>query len=211
MARRHCPIDFNFYCLTNDTETAHRELPKSIKIISIADCPTFKFTEIGSWPVLSMFKKHIQEQIKEERILKLDLDCVITGSLENLLGSFQPDMITGWLDITHKILNPSFALFQNGWGQFIWQRFLENQTRVQEIISSGMADKYGWDQIWINDSLESNQKKFLTKESGIFHRREIDKSAKLPGTAKIVFFNSSWKPWHEKMRLYYPWIKDHYR
>ncbi len=206
-------MPFTFYCLTDQPVALREYLSTSIKVISIADEPTFHLDPIGTWPVLSMFNPEIQRQIPEETILKLDLDCVITNSLDPLISRtpITDQRMAGWLDISHKILNPSFSLMKNGFGSFVWESFLNNPDRVKNLIQSGDADRLGWDQAWIADAMPEHNKIYLTKENGIFHRRELERATSLPNRAAIVYFNSSWKPWHDKMKLYYPWIKDHYK
>lgn len=208
MVKRHMSERFRFYCLTNDMGAEFRS---GVEKISIADCPTFRFEKVGSWPCLNLFNPEIQKQIPCDRILKLDLDCVIVRDLSPLLSFYIEDRITGWLDISHNILNPSFALIRNGFGHSVWESLTEKADHVESMIGSGHADKYGWDQAWLNYCISEDRKKFLTKETGIFHRRECDRGGTLPTKARIVYFNSSHKPWHEKMQLYYPWIRAHYK
>lgn len=211
MVRRHLKRKHTFYCLTDDPESAKAALPKSIKIIKIDLQELNLGAQLGTWPGIFMFKPEIQEQIAEDLFLKIDLDCVITKSIDEIVFDKWPERIFGWLDVTHKIMNPSFAVFHKGFGRQVWDNFFSNRAKVDQLIAEGTADKFGWDQIWINMNIDERKKTFITEESGIFHRRDIERSGRLPQTARIVFFNSTWKPWHQKMKLYHPWIKEHYR
>lgn len=206
MVKRNVTQPFKFYCIT-DCVLPYIDNEKILPIF--LDKDLFPFTALGSWPVLSMFNPNIQKQIEGSVILKLDLDAVITGNIDSLIAKLKPGHLTGWLDISHKLLNPSFALFENGFGvKQIWNPYNERRPEVLELINDGRADKYGWDQAWIN--YVSRSFNYLTKESGIYHRREIANGWKLPHNARIVYFNSTHKPWHQKMQDRYRWIKDHY-
>lgn len=208
MVRRNVRVPFTFYCATDDWRKAERELTGGVKVLQL-DPAKLGIDPVGTWPGLSMFDPEIQDQIREPNILKLDLDCVITRPIDYLLPRIEAGKITGWLDPSHKILNPSFTLIENGFGRELWRDVFEKRELLNRMIGSGDADKYGWDQLWINHNLPEQKKKFLSEEDGLYHRRDIDK--RLPVTARVVYFNSSWKPWHDKMKLRYPWIKEHYK
>lgn len=222
MVKRHLSIPFKFYCAIGDRidctsaiAVAREELRSQIEVISLEGSPTFRpdvvGEQLGSWPCLSLFNPALQDQLAYDVILKLDLDSVITGSLDPLVKRIDSERITGWLDITHKILNPSFALMRKGFGGFIWDTFLNKPEDVKYLVETGDADRFGWDQAWLNRCTPETMKKFLTRADGVYHRREIERRGKLPGDARIVYFNATHKPWHENMKLKYPWIKDHYR
>lgn len=186
-----------------------RHYPEFIgRQISIAGCSTLEKEPVQAWPCLNIFNPEVQRQIEEPRILKLDLDCAIVRRIDPMLENFMPDRMVGWLDPTHQWLNPSFAYFANGFGHCYWYQYLAGQDEINEYIRSGRSLEKGSDMAFIN-SVEI-RKKFLTRESGVFHFRELETGiptkGKLPLHCKIVFFNGPWKPWSEKMRRKHPWL-----
>lgn len=212
MLKRNLKMPFTLYCATNEPRKIRDALKGEIRIIPISDSPAFQMDVVGTWPAIESFNPEVQAQIKESTILKLDLDSVIVSRLDSFLESIpiDADKMAGWLDWTHKILNPSFNLMQKGFGKFIYDAFLHDKKTIKTLIEKGLADKFGWDQSFIAQVCPEKHKIYLSKEDGILHRREIEPQGKLPNNAKIVYFNSTWKPWHDKMKLYHPWIKNHY-
>jgi hypothetical protein len=67
----------------------------------------------------------------------------------------------------------------------------------------------GSDQAWIAHNLKPHDQ-FFEQKDGIYSYRSHVVGRSLPSTARVVFFNGEFKPWHPHIRHMNPWIKDHY-
>ena len=77
---RNMTLDYQFYCFT-DQAGDYWEMMQELGIIPLQCVPGIE----GWWQKIYLFDRQLWSE--DERILMLDLDCVITGSLDNFFFS----------------------------------------------------------------------------------------------------------------------------
>lgn len=129
MVRRHLTLPFFFHCMTEDSHG----LSPEIHVLPLPDLGVH-----GWWYKLYLFNSSFYGLSGD--ILFLDLDVVITGSMDNLLtyspGSFciAPDKLPG-------AYNSSVLRFKIGSMAFIWDSFVCQKEAVM--------GRFHGDQDWI--------------------------------------------------------------
>lgn len=124
MVRRNFPYKFNFFCLTENSHGI-------VSDVQIIDLP--RHLHLNGW----WYKPYIfsQELPIEGTILYLDLDVVITNSIDKLF-SYQEGEFCIIRDFTrimrpnwHKF-NSSVMRFQKGALDFVWQTFTKDYKTI---------------------------------------------------------------------------------
>lgn len=128
-----------------------------------------------------------------ERVLSLDLDCVITGNLDSILSE----------DVDFKAWNKGLVAYQGGMilhkpGKFpfLWTEF-DPQNTPRETAARRIV---GSDQAWISMRMPKGLPVW-TKADGILsykgdlrNCREYLETGELPPNTKIVFYHGQPKP-----------------
>ena len=215
MVSRNLSIPFRFVCFTDD--------PKGInEQVEVFDLPSLNLPnnipERG-WLKLTTFSKTLGDL--EGKALFLDLDLIITGSLDELFeieGDFLivKDFIRK--DVTG---NSSVYRFEIGHHEDVIENFKNNFTDIknthrneQEYLSAFM-DKKNLLSYWPEDWCKSFKKHCIHK--GL---KQFFYPPELPENTRIVIFHGKPNPpeaiagksgkWYRKV-LPTPWVKDFWR
>ena len=215
MVSRNLSIPFRFVCFTDD--------PKGInEQVEVFDLPSLNLPnnipERG-WLKLTTFSKTLGDL--EGKALFLDLDLIITGSLDDLFeieGDFLivKDFIRK--DVTG---NSSVYRFEIGQHEDVIENFKNNFTDIknkhrneQEYLSAFM-DKKNLLSYWPEDWCKSFKKHCIHK--GL---KQFFYPPELPENTRIVIFHGKPNPpeaiagksgkWYRKV-LPTPWVKDFWR
>ena len=215
MVSRNLSIPFRFVCFTDD--------PKGInEQVEVFDLPSLNLPnnipERG-WLKLTTFSKTLGDL--EGKALFLDLDLIITGSLDELFeieGDFLiiKDFIRK--DVTG---NSSVYRFEIGQHEDVIENFKNNFTDIknkhrneQEYLSAFM-DKKNLLSYWPEDWCKSFKKHCIHK--GL---KQFFYPPELPENTRIVIFHGKPNPpeaiagksgkWYRKV-LPTPWVKDFWR
>jgi len=133
MVKRHCTLDFEFVCLTDDS----RELNSLIKVKKLPEDLT------GWWCKPYMFSNELG---LNGTILYLDLDVVIANNIDKLF-KHNPN---GWSTIRDftKVMRPNWdrynssaIKFNSGSLNYLWEDFKKNKDLIQK--------KFFGDQDWL--------------------------------------------------------------
>ena len=135
MVKRHCKLDFEFVCLTDDPT----DIAKEIKIIPLPKNVS------GWWCKPYMFSKDIPLRGK---ILYMDLDVVIARNIDHLF-LYEIDSWCVIRDFTRKMrpswqkYNSSVIRFNSGQLTHFWEDFEIDQENIQR--------RFHGDQDWLYD------------------------------------------------------------
>lgn len=205
MVQRNTNRVHQFVCVTDDA----KGIDPRVKIVPLWEnpCPNYgNGKKPNCFYRLRMFATEMKE-IFGEKFLWLDLDCVITGSIDGIFG--HPADFGIWCpDGELMPCNGSLVLNRTGTRHHIWTRFDKRRVHPERGLRS--AGFQGSDQAWIAMNLKLTDFRF-GQAQGVYswrsHIEPVD-PAHLPETARIVFFNGAKKPWDFPE---IPWIKEHYR
>lgn len=165
---------------------------------------------------LKLFDWKTQQElgIKEgDRIISLDLDSIIVGSLDKTLENLQASsaVFAGWgvRGTYHEmVFNGSFWTFRAGPHlQHIWSDF-DPLVSPRLTLSKGFL---GSDQSWLSMNFAKRSDIYaLRYPEFASYPREIRRLGKVDARTKIVFFHGSRKPWHPIERRQSSWIANHW-
>jgi hypothetical protein len=141
------------------------------------------------------------------KFIWFDLDCVITGNIDHLLTDAADFKI--WRpDGEQMPCNGSLVLHRVGTRAYTWATF--DPAMVHGRYGYKFVTGFqGSDQAWIAYNLKPYDE-FFEQKDGIYSFRSHVVGKTLPKTARVVFFNGEFKPWHAMVREQNPWIKEHY-
>ena len=144
-----------------------------------------------------------------DRIVGLDLDVLVTGSLRDVLSKL--GLYVGWqlAGMHHdEVYNGSFQMFTAGSLQEIWSEF----DPMRSPVVASAAGWRGSDQSWLSMNLIGREGctsiDYPTFASYPLHVRKLGTfSAK----TRLVLFHGKRKPWHPEARAEARWISRYWR
>lgn len=154
MARRNTTGDLRFVCLTDNSKGVFKE-------IECHDCPTVAIPEpynMKGWRKLSLYAKSESLFNLEGDWLYLDLDVVVTGSLDGFFD-YCPEkpfiVMQNWTQPGKGIGNTSAYRFRVGNDDYLLQNLLQNHTDIlkqfpnsQTYISRSIKEIAFWPDDW---------------------------------------------------------------
>lgn len=186
MIDRNCTVLHEFVCATDDATG----LDQDIRTAPIDP----RLVRLGvAFPKLTVFRPDAAE-IFGQRLCLIDLDSVIVGSIDAIVGRPEPFVI--WRDVlansqpTRFKYNSSLILMDASARSAVWERL--SPTEIKKILHH--EHRCGSDQAWISHLL--NGEATWTAADGVLSWRFEVKGKSLPGNAKIVFFHGPEKPWN---------------
>ncbi len=221
MLERNLTIPHKFICVTDDWKGLH----SSVFVVNI-DWAFRDYAYLGGcYRRLKAFGTHGRKMFGD-RFISLDLDCVIAGNIDHIIG-FQDD----------------FRIWQDGYRRFtpycgsLWGMKAETRSHVWDrfhsdpVASIRRANIYqGTDQAHISACLYPNEAVWTKEKDGIYnfntqvrrcpnriYKRGSDtimehlRSGELPKDARIVFFNGKYDPSQEQLWKHHEWIGDLWR
>lgn len=146
-----------------------------------------------------------------ERILSLDVDVVITGSLDELAA--RKEDIVLWRNPNfpapkRAFYQSSVQLFSAGARPELWADFDPIETPKWVNWRFGGAE-----QAWISERLDWNEAYFDARD-GIYGAGRLNGNGvytDLPRNARIVSFPGSRAPWQPEVQEKHPWVGEFYR
>lgn len=140
-----------------------------------------------------------------EWIVQLDIDCIITRSIDPLLR-FDANF-TGWADPKfgwNKIAGGIWML-RTGTLPAVWEQF-DAEKSPQEAKAAGFK---GSDQAWLSYQLHPAPS-YWTKADGLYKINWMP-YGRLSPRARIVFTAGNKPPWSAYCQVRWPWVIDHWR
>jgi hypothetical protein len=207
MIARHLSLPHKFYCITDETVGFDSDVVVLSTPESARWAAELKSAENdGRFP--SSYRRlwaFSEEAIAlGDRILNLDIDCVVTSALDQLLDN-DADFV-GW-EPSSKWGHPNRIgggtwLLKTGTRTFVWDNFSpEEAKRVRDLGYRGS------DQAWLSYCLKNEMR---WRNHGIYQRQDMMASGwrALPKDARIVHFNGTHKPWQ---KLGIEWVKENWQ
>lgn len=139
MIRRHCTLDYEFVCLTDNSA----DIDPRVKIIKLPGGIE------GWWCKPYMFSKDLP---LNGTILYIDLDVVISNNIDKLF-TYQPNQWCTVRDFTRTMrpnwnkYNSSVVRFNHGQLPYVWDEFTKNQKEIQRRLHG--------DQDWLYEATTS--------------------------------------------------------
>lgn len=193
--------DYGVKCNTFPLWTDHSQLTNASKA-TLPSC----------YRRLKLFDPMTQAQLginPGDRIVSLDLDSVITGSLKSLMQ--REERFISWAQrgtYWPLVFNGSFFMFTAGDLAHIWHDFDPQHSPT-------LANRRGFmgsDQAWLSMNLV-NQKGSVGIEFPLFasYPKAIRQLNHLQHDTRIIFFHGRRKPWHEETQRETPWLKRYWK
>jgi len=213
MLARHLHMDHRLWCVTDDPT-----LQYDVHCLPMfTDHAEMKAGARSCFRRLRMFDRSFGELVGE-RILHLDLDCVLVDDVTPLFDRPDPLVLVkqaetkrtnGTTRVTH---NPSMVLFDAGVLHEMWAQFHANPSKTWAD-----ARGQGWscsDMSIINDYLHKHRATVPAatwdEADGVQAYWKRDAKLLKPG-ARIVLFFGNHNPHDERVQQQSPWIAEHWK
>lgn len=199
MLARHYPEPHRFCCVTNDA----KGIDADIEIVpDREDWASVPSPHGNGNPTcfrrLRLFAPDARETFGD-RVVSIDLDCVITGDLRPLFD--RGEDFVAWQDAMHpRQMNGSLWKLRTGAHPEVWEQF--NRNAPVKALAAGFV---GSDQGWISYCLQGTPR--WTREDGVLSFR-VDCKNGLPAGARLVAMHGKTDPWSVGVPA---WIAEHYR
>lgn len=196
MVARHLTMDHETACITDMPEGIDRRvriIPPPGDFVGLK-LPTWGPTKPQCLRRISVFRRDAAEWIRADRIVSMDLDCVICDSLDPLLGIDDDFKIAHGTSSGRKY-NGSLLSLRLGSRPQVFETFTH-----EKAVRAGLFHR-GSDQAWIAAAIPGE--KTWTPEDGVRFWLP-DRPTK---SARIVFFaGANGKPW----TVDDPLVREHY-
>lgn len=209
MVRRHFQEEHTFTCVTDDP----KGIQDDVRVVPLwndhAQIPSpHGGLNPSCYRRIKLFAPDAALKFGE-RIVSLDLDCVIVDDIRPLFSGGEDFKI--WGDTARGTpYNGSLFMLRAGSRSKVW-------TDFDPVRSPRLGRKLGYigsDQAWYGACLGPGEPKW-TRADGVFSfRNQIAPphgSGRLPQGARIVMFHGAYDPWMHEVQRRYPWIIEHYR
>jgi hypothetical protein len=201
MVRRNLSVPHRFVCVADeaieDIETVpldwRKHVPGTVCIRLMQHNPDWCRQNLG------------------ERVLSLDLDVVITGSLDALVSRAEDIVLwrnPNWPAPQRAFYQSSVQLFSAGARPGLWADFDPAETPKWMNWRFG-----GREQAWLSERLEWNEAHFTAERDGVYGAGRLGGKgvgSELPDNACIVSFPGAREPSQAETQALHPWIKEHY-
>lgn len=183
---------FKFYCITDDATG----IDEKINVIPVEhdDLP-------GWWQKLVLFKPLAQ---LEGRILYLDLDTIITGSLDDM-AAYQGEFILVKPFYRESGFMSSVMAFESGFAPHVWTRFMEDPQAAMAACAPLPERRGAWgDQRWLEMCLQgADYWQDLFPGQMVSFKANVVPQRMIPAGTRIILFHGEPRP-HEAG----DWIKQ---
>ena len=195
--QRHLKVEYRFLCLTD-----HKEMPADIEHYAIEDPELLNAK--GCFARLRLFDINWQKAKKiTGKIISLDLDVVITGTLDRIFDRNESFVILCGANAVNPCpYNGSVFMFDSGTHCNLWTEF--SLAKAQTIPYYDFPDDQGW--FW---HVLPNAATWPCGSSfGIYAFQKPGWPGSLPADAKMVVFPGWRSP---KQFRHLAWIKDNWK
>lgn len=208
MIRRHYSGPMRAICVTDDAAG----IDGSVEIVPLWDDHASVPSPHGShnpscYRRLKLFAPDAGETFGE-RLVAIDLDMVITGSLDPLFDRPEDFVIWGQSDYpATQWYNGSLWMLRTGTRSKVWTKF---DAKTSPTLA-WKAGKKGSDQGWIGYVLGPKEATWNTKDGVYSYRVHLSKTGyQLPADARVVAFHGKQDPWAYEPQQH-AWVREHYR
>ncbi len=201
--KRNTSIPFRFVCVTDDAVGIDSE----IEIVPLWD--TYRNLG-GCYTRLYIFSRDA-EKLFGPRFMMIDLDCVITGNLDDLLSRKEDFLINKYIGKgkeqykSRQCYNGALMMMDAGARPQVWKQFSPELSLPKIDHLRSQSEVIGSDQAWIRIVLGRDEKT-LDMSDGIYDVSFLP-DGELPENAKIVFFHGRPDPSLEKQKW---WVEKYW-
>jgi len=204
---KYLTIPHEFVVVTDRPEVFKNNADiRAVKLDKTTFIPGTRFAKLMLW-------REDIGNIIGERIAYIDLDCVITRSLDPIFNRTEDVVL--WRNPSYGIkdrrtqYNTSIMLLDAGTRPQLYNKF-NPAKHPKELRKVGS----GTDQAWISSQLSETDEACWTSDDGVYSAgtfRDITPGLKteLPIDARIVFFPGQGEPELPEIQKIHPWIKDY--
>ncbi len=146
-----------------------------------------------------------------ERILSLDLDMVVVGSLDKLVARKEDFIIwrnPNFPQPKRAFFQSSVQLFTPGARPELYHDFNPKVTPLWVNWRFG-----GREQAWISERLSWKDTAYFSEKDGVYGLGRLRGAGiydELPNNACLVSTPGARAPWQPEVQAQFPWIKEHY-
>lgn len=217
---KNTSIPHNFVCVTDDWAGLH----SSVQVVNI-DRHFKEFSDWGGcYRRLRAFDYSAGLALFGPRFISIDLDVVITGSLDPILGSKNNFQI--WYDKARRRTPYCGSLWalESGARQKVWDSFKAKPHMSMELArrlrytgtdqAHISAQLFPGEKVWrkedgilnFNTQIRRHTKQVYRKSDGEVYQLVTDGT--LPEGTRMVFFNGKYDPSQSNLQRDYEWIGD---
>lgn len=191
------------------TDYPRHLFPSELEYLSIQECFGDLRPMGGCWLRLKCFKPGMSRVIGD-RVAWVDLDSIITGTLDPLFDRPEPLVLYKSDSVTGQRWNGSVILFSPEQNADIWQRFdpATAAAKIREYRAAGHSGPRGTDQAHLH-MCRDEQTPHWTASDGILHWG-MHRTRVLPEHARILTFPGSEKPDSPRVRQRTPWVAKYW-
>lgn len=200
---RHYPRPFRFVCVTNDREGLDREIDVVPDREDFANVPSpHGGNNPSCYRRLRVFAPDAGITFGE-RLVSIDLDCVITGNLLPLFDRCEDFVV--WRDpMNAGGYCGSMFMLTAGARSRVWSEF-KPATSPREAMAAGCR---GSDQGWLRHVLGPGEATW-SRADGVYSYRVDVRKKPLPDDARITFFHGREDPWSPGPQSE-AWVREHW-
>jgi hypothetical protein len=201
MVKRNLTIPHRFVCVTDHDIEGIETIPVDFS----KHIPGTVFCR------LAQHAPDYGDKIGADRILSLDLDMVVTGSLDKLVSRTEDFII--WKNPNFPA--PKRAYFQSSVQLFTTGSKSELYTDFDPATTPTWVNwRFGGrEQAWISERLSWKDTPVFTSEDGVYGLGRLRGAGiyeTLPENCCLVSTPGARAPWQPEVQNDFPWIKDHY-
>lgn len=210
MLRRHLTLPHRIVCVTDTPQ----DLPEGVIPAMLPRRVSVDFKGLRRMWIYSSEAKRLGD-----RLLQLDLDVVLTGSIDAIASRPEPFVIwksdsnfkDGWA------YNPTVLLITPGSMDELWTRWTANPRKVLKATeAAGWGAMCNSDQAVPGYLLEGREVPVWTESDGIrgfrvFAGKRGQRGQVLPENTRIVSFHGPRDPSSPDLQQKCPWIVEHWR
>lgn len=203
MVARNLSIPHRFVCVTDD----EIEGIETVKLDWSKHVPGTVFVR------LMQHRRDYADIIGADRVLNLDLDMAVVGSLDHIVSRLEPSVWfrnPNWPLPGRAFYQSSFQMFTAGTHPELYEDFDPIETPKWVNWRFGGAE-----QAWISERLPWDLP-FVDGRDGVYGAGRIgdynsDGACDLPKNACLVTFPGNRLPDQPETMRRFPWLKEHYR
>jgi hypothetical protein len=205
MVARWYPREFRFICITDDAKDLDpriEAMPMPVRFDDIKSPHGERFP--SCYCRLWSFSR--EAVVLGERILSLDIDCVILGDIRPLVD--RDEDFVGWCDKRFgwgKIAGGVYLL-RTGTHPYIWEDFDPLVSPTQ----AAAAGNRGSDQGWMSFKMYPPPGKW-SNDDGLMKINWTPARSRQAPAACMVFTSGAYPPWSKEQKKKYPWLKEHWK
>jgi hypothetical protein len=204
MLKRNLTIPYKLFCITDDPTG----LGKDIEYMPLWSDPYVEVppNKPNCYRRLKMYSRDAIRMFGE-RILSIDLDCVIVDNIDSLVDRKEDFVAWNKQGVPYQ---GGLILHKTGTRVFLWEDF----DPAESPKLGKKMNFVGSDQAWVSAKLPAGEGIWTAERHGVLsykshirNNAEYLETGKLPEGAKIIFYHGSPKPWETKDRF----VIDHWR